>query len=92
VSVKISQQTGADPRKGENDSEGKHGGGSTTKMEDRAFHHHRGALRSIAKNERLGEGEFIAADGLLTCTNVRRRGVWPWIDINPGAGAKYRTG
>ena len=41
----------ADPRKGENESEGKHGGGSRDKACDgRAFHHHRGALRSLAAN------------------------------------------
>jgi hypothetical protein len=56
----------ADPRKGENESEGKHGGGSMTKMDGRAFHHHHGATRSIANDEQLWEGEFIAADRLLT--------------------------
>jgi hypothetical protein len=36
----------ADAKKAENESEGKHGGGSRNKARDgRAFHHHRGANR-----------------------------------------------
>jgi hypothetical protein len=40
-----------------------------TKVDGRAFHHHRGALRSIAKNEPLGECEFTRA--AVTHANVQ---------------------
>jgi hypothetical protein len=52
-----------------------------TKMDGRAFHHHRGALRSIVKNERLGEGEFTPA--AVTHANVQTTAARRWIDTEP---------